>query len=107
MLGDNPWDGWLADVVEARHLGAGLPAGDDALSDFAPFGGVELLASTATRPSARAAAMPAEVRSRIMARSNSADEPIICIIMRPAGWWWCRCSLWSTENRRQPERFAP
>jgi hypothetical protein len=29
--------------------------------------------------------MPAEVRSRIMARSNSANEPTICIIMRPAG----------------------
>ena len=37
------------------------------------------------RPSARAAARPAEVRSRIMARSNSAKEPTICIIMRPAG----------------------
>jgi hypothetical protein len=29
--------------------------------------------------------VPAEVRSRIVARSNSANEPIICIIMRPAG----------------------
>jgi len=38
-----------------------------------------------TRPSARAAARPADVRSRIMARSNSANEPTICIIMRPAG----------------------
>ena len=47
MLGDDPRHGWLADVVEARHLGAGLPAGDDAFGDFAPFGGVELLASTA------------------------------------------------------------
>jgi hypothetical protein len=37
------------------------------------------------RPSARAAAVPAEVRSRIVARLNSANEPIICIIMRPAG----------------------
>jgi hypothetical protein len=47
MLGDNPRHGWLADVVEARHLGAGLPPGDDALGDFVPFGRVELLASTA------------------------------------------------------------
>src|SRR5690242_9308592 len=37
------------------------------------------------RPSARAAARPAEVRSRIMARSNSAKAPTICIIIRPAG----------------------
>jgi len=29
--------------------------------------------------------VPAEVRSRIVARSNSANEPMICIIMRPAG----------------------
>ena len=26
MLGDDPRHGWLADVVEARHLGAGLAA---------------------------------------------------------------------------------
>src|SRR5215213_4037891 len=38
-----------------------------------------------TRPPARAAARPAEVRSRIMARSNSAKAPTICIIIRPAG----------------------
>src|SRR3954465_6005614 len=37
------------------------------------------------RPSALAAARPAEVRSRIMARSNSAKAPTICIIIRPAG----------------------
>src|SRR5690349_17736450 len=37
-----------------------------------------------TRPSARAAARPAEVRSRIMARSNSAKAATICIIIRPA-----------------------
>jgi hypothetical protein len=36
-------------------------------------------------PSARATARPAEVRLRITARSNSANEPTICIIMRPAG----------------------
>src|SRR4051794_2471746 len=37
------------------------------------------------RPSARAAAKPADVRSRIIARSNSAKAPTICIIIRPAG----------------------
>src|SRR3546814_6231156 len=36
------------------------------------------------RPSARAWARPALVRSRIMARSNSAKLPTICIIIRPA-----------------------
>ena len=38
-----------------------------------------------TRPSARATVRPADVRSRIMARSNSAKVPTICIIIRPAG----------------------
>jgi hypothetical protein len=37
------------------------------------------------RPYARAAAVPAEVRSRIVACSNSANEPIICVIMWHAG----------------------
>ena len=37
------------------------------------------------RPSALAAATPADVRSRIIARSNSAKAPTICIIIRPAG----------------------
>ena len=38
-----------------------------------------------TRPSFRAASRPFFVRSRSMARSNSANEPTICIIIRPAG----------------------
>jgi len=37
------------------------------------------------RPSRRADSSPALVRSRSMARSNSAKAPTICIIMRPAG----------------------
>jgi hypothetical protein len=37
------------------------------------------------RPCSRAAFNPARVRSRTMARSNSAKDPSICIIMRPAG----------------------
>src|SRR3954471_6462978 len=37
------------------------------------------------RPRAVAAFRPARVRSRTMARSNSAKEPSICISMRPAG----------------------
>ncbi len=37
-----------------------------------------------TRPSRLACARPARVRSRIIARSNSANDPTICIIIRPA-----------------------
>ena len=37
------------------------------------------------RAFALAAASPADVRSRIIARSNSAKAPTICIIIRPAG----------------------
>src|SRR4051812_24122743 len=37
------------------------------------------------RPRAAAAFSPARVRSRTMARSNSAKEPSICLSMRPAG----------------------
>jgi len=37
------------------------------------------------RPCSRAAFSPARVRSRTMARSNSAKQPSICMIMRPAG----------------------
>ena len=68
--------------------------GDDALGDFRAVWRrqASFLRRPPTRPSARAAAMPAEVRSRIaMARSKTpANEPIICIIMRPAGVVRCR-----------------
>ena len=37
------------------------------------------------RPSLRAASSPALVRSLSISRSNSANDPTICIIMRPAG----------------------
>src|ERR1700680_5156239 len=37
------------------------------------------------RPSLRAASRPALVRSLSIARSNSANAPTICIIIRPAG----------------------
>jgi hypothetical protein len=47
------------------------------------FGSIKLFLPM--RPSTRAAARPAEVRSRIIARSNSAKAPTICIIIRPAG----------------------
>ena len=50
VLGNDARHGWLADVVEARHLGAGLAAGDDALGDLAPLGGIEFLAPAADTP---------------------------------------------------------
>ena len=37
------------------------------------------------KPLARACSSPAIVRSRIIWRSNSAKQPTICIIIRPAG----------------------
>ena len=64
--------GWL--MLYRRHLGPGFAAGDDALGDLAALAS-SFLRRPPTRPSARAAARPAEVRSRIMARSNSAKEP--------------------------------
>jgi hypothetical protein len=48
-----------------------------------PFGGIELLASATDATLGPAAARPAEVLSRIIARSNSAKAPTICIIMPP------------------------
>ena len=42
---------------------------------------------------ARAAASPLRVRSGIMARSNSANAPSICISMRPAGMVVSMCSV--------------
>lgn len=41
---------WRADIVEAGHLGAGLLAGDDALSDLSPFSGIELPPSSTNAP---------------------------------------------------------
>jgi hypothetical protein len=46
---------------------------------------VELLAPAPDSTLGACRGLPAEVRSRIMARSNSAKAPTICIIMRPAG----------------------
>jgi hypothetical protein len=43
MLGLDPWHSWRADVVEARHLGSGFAARDDAFGNFFAFSGVEFL----------------------------------------------------------------
>jgi hypothetical protein len=47
MLGDDPRYGRRADVVEARHLGAGFAARDDAVGDLFALTGIELLSSAA------------------------------------------------------------
>ena len=90
VRGDNPRDRWLADIIEARHLGACLPTRKHGLGDFARFLSSSLGRRPPIRPSARACARPAEVRSRIIARSNSAKAPTICIIIRPRA-SSCRC----------------
>ncbi len=86
MLGDDARDGRLADVIEPGHFGGGLAARHNAVGDLSRrLLGVSFLRLPPMRPSARARASPAEVRSWIMARSNSAKEPTICAIIRPAG----------------------
>jgi hypothetical protein len=50
------------------------------------------------RPWARATANPACVRSRIIARSNSAKLPTICMSMRPAGAASVQPPCWSPWN---------
>src|SRR5258705_9735548 len=50
VLGDDPRHCWLADVVQARHLGPRFAAGDDALGDLAALGGIELLAPASDAP---------------------------------------------------------
>jgi hypothetical protein len=54
-------------------------------------------------PSARAAARTAEVRSRIMARLNSAKLPTVCIIIRPAG---VVVSMFSVSDRKPAPEWA-
>jgi hypothetical protein len=51
------------------------PAGDEALGDFAPFGGVELLGSIADASLGRGGSDAGRSsRSRIMTRSNSSER---------------------------------
>jgi hypothetical protein len=70
------------------------------------FAGSSFFRRPPTRPSARAAARPAEVRSRIMARSNSAKAPTICIIIRPASVVVSTLSVSERKPRRR-RRSAP
>src|SRR5271165_3720639 len=79
MLSDDARHGRLAHVVKPRHVGAGL-----ALMTLSAISrrlaASSFLRRPPTRPSARAI-----VRLRIIARSNSANDPTICIVIRPAG----------------------
>ena len=97
-------DGRLADVIEPRHVGAGFAAGDDAFCDLPPLAASSFGRRPPMRPSARASASPADVRSRIMARSNSAKLPTICIIMRPAG---MVVSMFSVSLRKPAPALDP
>jgi hypothetical protein len=84
VRGDDARDGGFTDAVEPRHLGTGLAAGRDGLGDFAALLVAELGPTPADPSFCASLARPALVRSRIMARSNSAKLPTICIIIRPA-----------------------
>lgn len=55
------------------------------------------------RPWARAARRPAWVRSRTSSRSNSANDPSICIIMRPEG---VVLSMFSVSERNPAPTLA-
>ena len=85
MFSDDARDGWLADIVKSRHVRPRLSASEDASAISRRFASSSFFRRPAMRPSALAAARPADVRSRIIARSNSAKAPTICIIIRPAG----------------------
>ena len=81
--GEDAADGWFADIVEPRHLGSGLSIAADIFDNVSLLCGCQL--RPPIRPSALASASPALVRSRIIARSNSAKLPTICMIMQPPG----------------------
>ena len=72
------------DPEDAGDIGAARPAAS-MRENFGSLMRHELGRRPPLRPCSRAALSPARVRSRTMARSNSAKEPSICIIMRPAG----------------------
>lgn len=50
ILSDDPRHSWLADVVEACHVGTGLPARDDTLRNLALLCGVEFPTTPANSP---------------------------------------------------------
>ena len=58
---------------------------DDGFDDFLFLFGGDFGLSAGNAAFLCASRKPARVRSRIISRSNSAKEPSICIIMRPAG----------------------
>ena len=82
---DEARDGGAVNLEQARHLGGGFPAGRNGSTISLRCSAVIFGLRPGTRPWVRASRRPARVRSRIISRSNSAKEPSICIIMRPAG----------------------
>ena len=106
IRGHQATDGRRADLVKPRHLAAGLPPRHDVFRDVPPLAPRSASGAAADATPARAAARPAEVRSRIMARSNSAKAPTICIIIRPAGVVVSMLSV-TSGSRRRPRRSAP
>lgn len=47
IFGDDTRDRWLADVVQPRHLGTALAAGQYTFGDFAPFLRIKLSSASA------------------------------------------------------------
>ena len=99
-------------------IGRGFLAVFDQADDLLLLLGFQLLPASAERPSLRAALSPAFVRSRSTSRSNSANDPTICIIMSPAGvvvsmasvrlrsWPWLSDTLHDYEDVLQRAREA-
>ena len=81
---------------DAGDFGAGAAIGEHR-ENLGSFRGTSLDRRPPFRPCSRAAFNPARVRSRTMARSNSAKDPSICIIMRPAG---AEVSIASVKERK-------
>ncbi len=72
----------MFEVAAIKFVGARLAARDDAFGDLVTLGGIQLFAPSTGPPFRAGGGQGAEVRSRIMARSNSAKLPIICIIIQ-------------------------
>ena len=110
-LGGDAADGCAMDPEDAGDIGAAAPSGEHA-ENFALLMRHELRTPPALATLFAGRLKPARVRSRTMARSNSAKAPSICIIMRPAG---PEVSIASVKERksapaadqRQPSCPAP
>jgi len=80
-----PGNGGRVDVEQPGHVSRRLlPAGHHP-ARFLFCSWLSLLRRPPIRPFCLATSRPARVLSRVIARSNSAKAPSICIIIRPAG----------------------